>query len=336
MGQLHCQQPLPCPENRMAMPDAGRMERFMTVKPVTLFGGKGGVGKTTCSAAVAAHCAAMGMKTLIITSDMTPSLADIFETPVGDAVRQIDANLFAFEISQDAIVARWKEKFSNDFADILSQLIDLEALDGESRHQLLDYIGSAPSLREETMLDLIVDLIESNRFDRIIWDTAPAGETLNLLNMPRFIRRHLTAGAKVFQGLDKIGKHLTSRRSIAATMDEWIRLSERIARFVQERTEFVVVAKPEGLVTRHVERLLGTLREYRVAIRGMVVNGVIEASDSDTLRSIQAVQAVHLAELCSLAGDLPTAVLPLSQQDIRGLAALRCVGASLCGQLELV
>jgi arsenite-transporting ATPase len=185
------------------------------------------------------------------------------------------------------------------------------------------------------MLDLIVEMIESNRFDRIIWDTAPAGETLNLLNMPQFIRRHLTAGTKVFEGLDKIGKKLTGRRSISATMDEWIRLSERIARFVQTRTEFVVVAKPEALVTRHVERLMRTLREYQVAIRGMVINGVIESTDSGTLRCMQEVQAAHMAKLRSLAGDLPTAILAVSQQEIRGLAALRNVGASLCNQLGL-
>jgi len=307
----------------------------MTNKPVTMFGGKGGVGKTTCSAAVAAHCAAKGTRTLIITSDMTPSLSDIFDVPVGDEVRQIDRDLFGFEISQESIVGRWKEKFSRDFSDILCQLVDLDALDGESRHQLLDYIGSAPSLREETMLDLIVDMIESNRFGRIIWDTAPAGETLNLLNMPQFIRRHLTAGAKVFEGLDKIGKQLVGRRSISATMDEWIRLSERIARFVHDRTEFVVVANPEALVTRHVGRLMRTLREYRVDIRGMVINGVIESSDSGTLRSMQEVQAAHVAELKSLAGGLPMAILALSQNEIRGLTALRTAGASLCGQLGL-
>jgi arsenite-transporting ATPase len=307
----------------------------MTDRPVILFGGKGGVGKTTCSAAVAAHCAAHGKRTMVITSDMTPSLSDIFETDVGDRVREIDQNLFAFEISQEAIVGRWRERFSQDFYDILSQLIDLDALDNESRHQLLEYIGSAPSLREETMLDLIVDLVEGGHYDRIIWDTAPSGETLNLLNMPRFIRKHLTAGAKVFEGLDKIGKHLVGRRSIAATMDEWIRLSERIARFVRDRTEFVVVANPEALVTRHVERLMRTLREYDVAIRGMVINCVIDSADSGMLCSMKAVQAAHVAELETLARDLPIAVLALSQHEIRGLQALRDAGALLCRQLGL-
>ena len=304
-------------------------------KRVILFGGKGGVGKTTCSAAVAAHCAAGGRKTMVITSDMTPSLSDIFETAIGDRVRGIAPGLFAFEISQDAIADRWKAKFSHDFSDILSQLVDLEGLDRESRHQLLDYIGSAPSLREETMLDLVVDLIETGGYDRVVWDTAPSGETLNLLNMPRFIRKHLTAGAKVFEGLDKIGKHLAGRRSIAATMDEWIQLSDRIARFVRERTEFVIVAKPEALVVRHVERLMRTLGDYSLAVRGMVINCVIQDCGPGMPATLKGIQAVHAQELKAIAGSVPVAALPFSAGEIRGMTALRQAGASLCAQLGI-
>jgi arsenite-transporting ATPase len=307
----------------------------MTTRPVILFGGKGGVGKTTCSAAVAAASAVQGTRTLVITSDMTPSLSDIFNITVGDRVTPIDRDLFAFEISQEAIVRRWKEKFSRDFYDILSQLIDLEALDAESRHHLLDYIGSAPSLREETMLDLIVDLVESGDFERVIWDTAPSGETLNLLNMPKFIRSHLTAGAKVFEGLDKIGKQLTGRRSIAATMDEWIRLSERISRFVRDKTAFVIVARPEALVVRHVERLAGTLREYSVLIRGMIINGVFGGTHTGTLRSLQAAQAEHIVVLEKLVEGLPVTQLALAHPEIRGLEALRRAGETLCAGLGL-
>ncbi len=307
----------------------------MKNKPLILFGGKGGVGKTTCSAAVASHLAAAGEKTLVITSDMTPSLSDIFQAPVGDRVTRIDERLFAFEISQDSIVSRWKSRFSRDFYDILSQLIDLDALDNESRHHLLDYIGSAPSLREETMLDLIVDLVESGDYDRVIWDTAPAGETLNLLNMPNFIRRHLRAGAKVFEGLDRIGKQLTGRRSISDTMDEWIQVSERISRFVRERTAFVIVANPETLVVKHVERLIGTLVEYHITILGMVINCVVGGDDSGALSSITAMQAGHTARLRELAGSLPVATLPLVPGELSGLPALKSAGLLLCGQLGL-
>lgn len=308
----------------------------MNDRPVILFGGKGGVGKTTCSAAVAAWSALSGKKTLVLTSDMTPSLSDIFQVPVGDRITAIGQNLFAFEISQEAIVGRWKAKFSRDFYDILSQLIDLDAIDAESRHQLLDYIGSAPSLREETMLDLIVDMAETGGYERVIWDTAPAGETLNLLNMPQFIRKHLTAGAKVFQGLDRIGKQLAGRRSISDTMDEWIKVSERISRFVKDKTAFVVVAKPEALIVSHVNRLMQTLRGYSsVSVLGMVINGIIENKESGALQSMQAAQRGYIMELRTIAEDLPIAKLLLSQKEIRGLQMLQDVGEGLCKQLEL-
>jgi arsenite-transporting ATPase len=307
----------------------------MTDKPIILFGGKGGVGKTTCSAAVAAYCAARGENTIVITSDMTPSLSDIFEVVIGDAVKRIDNNLSVVEISQDAIVARWKQRFSRDFYDILSRLIDVDALDGESRHQLLDYIGSAPSLREETMLDLIVDMVEQGNYERVVWDTAPAGETLNLLDMPRSIRKHLRAGAKVFEGLDRIGKQLIGRRSIADTMDEWIMLSEKLARFIREKTTFVIVANPEALVVKHVIRLLKTLTDYALPIHGMVVNCVIENADSDTLRAMERSQQEHLPELRGLANGLPVAFLPRFPRGITGRKALRAAGEILCRQLEI-
>jgi arsenite-transporting ATPase len=307
----------------------------MTQTPIILFGGKGGVGKTTCSAAVAAWFAASGKKTIIMTSDLTPSLSDIFEEQIGDSVTTIAENLSAVEIGQDAIVARWKKKFSRDFYDILSQLIDLDALDGESRHQLLDYIGSAPSLREETMLDLIVDTVETGSYDRIVWDTAPAGETLNLLNMPKFIRQHLRAGARVFEGLDRIGRRITGTRSISDTMDEWVALSERIAHFIQSRSKFVVVANPEALVVRHVERLMGTLREYDLSLQGLVINRVIENPDSPSLIAMYQAQQHHMADLKRMAGSLPVAVLPYSLQEIKGRETLREAGELLSRQLNL-
>ena len=307
----------------------------MTDKPITLFGGKGGVGKTTCSAAMASWFASRGQKSLIITSDMTPSLSDIFEEPIGDCVRNIDENLFAVEIGQEAIVARWKERFSHDFYDILSQLIDIKALDADSQHQLIDYIGSAPSLREETTLDLIVDIVDTGKYDRVVWDTAPAGETLNLLDMPRLIRKHLRAGARVFEGLDKIGKQIIGKRSIAETMDEWVKLSERIARFIHDKTSFIIVANPEALVVNHVRRIVKSIKDYQVDLSGLVINRIIEHADSPSIRAMQELQGKYAAELKTMAGSLPVAFLPLSLWEIKGKTALRETGAVLAGQLRL-
>ena len=305
----------------------------MTNKPIMLFGGKGGVGKTTCSAAMASWFASRGQKSIIITSDMTPSLSDIFEEPIGDSVRSIGENLFAVEISQEAIVSRWKERFSHDFYDILSQLIDIKSLDADSQHQLIDYIGSAPSLREETMLDLIVEIVDTGKYDRVVWDTAPAGETLNLLDMPRLIKKHLRAGARVFEGLDKIGKQIIGKRSISETMDEWVKLSERISRFIHDKTTFIIVANPEALVVNHARRIIKSIKDYQVDLYGVIINRIIEHADSSSIRTMQELQGKYVAELKRMAGRLPVALLPLSLWEIRGKKALRETGAVLAGQL---
>ncbi len=304
-------------------------------RPVLLVGGKGGVGKTTCSAAIAVYYATAGIRTLIVTSDRSPSLSDIFEQTIGDTVTAVSKNLDAYEISQEAIASWWRKKFGRDFSDILEHLIDLEALDKESRHQLLDYIGSAPSLQEETMLDVIRDMAENHGYDRIVWDTAPAGETLNLLDMPKNIRKHIRAGAKVFEGLDRIGKQLLGKRSIAAVMDDWIQASDQIARFIRDRSSFLVVANPETLVVKQVGRMLATLEEYKLPIRGLIVNCVIKDADSASLAAVQKAQSKHIEELKKMAGERNVAFLGRSFTEIRGFERLQEIGSMLAAGLAL-
>ncbi|MCL5022137.1 MAG: hypothetical protein M1497_02005 [Nitrospirae bacterium] len=135
----------------------------MEAKPLIFFGGAEGAGKTTCAAAAALRLSSSGLRTLVITSDSIPSLSRLFGTETGDGVREIGSNLRAIEMSRDTVLKRWKKKFGPFFYDVLSYLIDMKGLDGEAGRPFLDYIGSAPSLQEETMLDLIGDMAESRR-----------------------------------------------------------------------------------------------------------------------------------------------------------------------------
>jgi len=304
-------------------------------KPLLLVGGKGGVGKTTCSAAIAAAFAARGQRTLLITSDMTPSLSDILEQPIGDAITSVAENLDAFEISQETIAAHWKTKFGKDFHDIISVLIDMESLDTESHHHLLDYIGSAPSLREETLLDIIVTKAEQQKYEKIVWDTAPAGETLNLLAMPRIIKKHLRAGAKVFEGLDRIGRQFVGKRPIAGIMDEWVRLSEKIAQFIHNKSAFLVVANPESLVVSQARRVMETLARYNLTVHGLIINKKIEDTDSTSLEAMKTVQTRYVEELKNLAGNRPLAMLPIAFTEISGLQSLQKIGKKLATDLSI-
>lgn len=304
-------------------------------KPLLLVGGKGGVGKTTCSAAIAAEFAARGQRTLLITSDMTPSLSDILEQPIGDTITSVAKNLDAFEISQEAIAAHWKKKFGRDFHDIITVLIDIESLDTESHHHLLDYIGSAPSLREETLLDIIVTKAEQQKYEKIVWDTAPAGETLNLLAMPRIIKKHLRAGAKVFEGLDRIGRQFAGKRPIAGIMDEWVQVSEKIAQFIHNKSAFLVVANPESLVVSQARRVMETLARYNLTVHGLIINKKIEDTDSSSLKAMKAGQTRYVEELKNLAGNRPLAMLPIAFTEIKGLQSLQKIGKKLAADLLL-
>lgn len=302
-------------------------------RPLLLVGGKGGVGKTTCSAAIAVEFASKGLKTLLITSDMTPSLSDVLEHPIGDKLTPVCTNLDAYEISQDAIATHWKTRFGADFHEILAILIDMDSLDKESHHQLLDYIGSAPSLREETMLDIILSMTENNGYERIVWDTAPAGETLNLLAMPKIIKKHLRAGAKFYEGLDKLGKQLVGKRSIAGIMDEWVLLSEKIARYIHAQSRFVIVANPESLVVSQARRVMNTLREYDLFVHGIIINKAITETDSASFLKMQQAQARYIAELKDMADKKPIATLPFSLAEVKGVEQLRTIGKNLVSDL---
>jgi len=301
-----------------------------------LFGGKGGVGKTTCSAAVAVKFASEGIRTLHITSDMAPSLGDIYDREIGHDLTAIAPNLDAVEITPDIIARTWKEKFGPDFAEILSHMLDMNGIEQEGDLDLLDYIGTAPSLREETLLDMIVDMASEGRYKRIIWDTAPAGETLNLLHMPRLMRRHLRAGVKLYEAVDRLAGVVSGKRSLAGIMEEWVVRSEGIARFLQASTMFFVVANPEALVVRQTERMMTSLMESGFSVSGIIINRIAESDGSKFLKRAQENQAPYISQLQNLANGLNVGRVILTLDEIRGLEPLKSIGDNLAEELGLV
>ncbi len=300
-----------------------------------LFGGKGGVGKTTCSAAIAVKLASEGVKTLHITSDMAPSLSDIYDIQIGDRVTAVAPDLDALEITPDSVAAAWKEKFGPDFAEILSHILDMDGMQEEGDLDLLDYIGTAPSLREETLLDMIVEMANVGSYQQIIWDTAPAGETLNLLHMPRLMRKHLRAGAKLYEAVDRLAGAVVRKRSLAAIMEDWVVRSEGIAEFLQENTLFFVVANPEALVVNQASRMLSTLKGAGFNVHGLVINRIARSDGSDFLDRMARAQEPYIDQLISMSNGLAVGRVDLTLDEIRGIEPLKAIGEELVKELGL-
>jgi arsenite-transporting ATPase len=293
-----------------------------------MFGGKGGVGKTTSSAATALHFARRGLRTLIISSDLTPSLSDIFETEIGPAERPIPGveNLYGLEIDPDEVMRRWKEKFGPEVYAAASALVDLPY------DEVVDYVAMAPGIQEEFMLDYILERIRDRRYDLIVWDTAPAGDTLRLLGLPQRFLEHLRVAPKVY--LEVRDTFKLSRTPFLDIIESWKRLSEQTIRFFTdpENVEFIMVTIPEALGVYQSRRVMRDLRRHGLTVRYLIVNDIIRAPDCEFHRQRWEMQQRYIRQLREELDDHLTLVeLPLLPYEVKGVERLAEVERYLFG-----
>ncbi len=288
-------------------------------KRVLMFGGKGGVGKTTTSATTALHFASSGLRTLIISSDLTPSLSDIFEAPVGATETPIAAvpNLWAIEVDTDEVMRRWKAKFGSQIYEASQVFVNMPY------DEIVDYVGMAPGIQEEFLLDFILEQVRSGGYDMVVWDTAPAGDTLRLLELPHRFLDHLRAAPRVYL---KVRDRLQLKSvPFLDLVESWRSLSEEIAGFFRDpsNTEFILVTIPEALGVYQSRRTVTDLAQFGLLVRNLLVNHVVTLPDSDFLLRRQAMQRPYLEQLAREYGDVMEIThIPLFADEIKGVDRL--------------
>jgi arsenite-transporting ATPase len=300
-----------------------------TNKRVLMFGGKGGVGKTTSSAATALHYAQFGRKTLIVSSDLTPSLSDIFETKIGPTEKPVQGveNLHALEIDPDEVMRRWKEKYGPEVYQAASTLVDL------AYDEIVDYAAMAPGIQEEFMLDYILERIRDGRYDMIIWDTAPAGDTLRLLGLPGRFIEHLRSAPRIYLELQDTFK--LSEMPFLDIIESWRKLSEETTRFFSDpaNVEFILVTIPEALGVYQSRRVIGELAKHGLDVHFIVINDVILDPDCDFHRRRMEMQIPYIEMLGNEYGDHMKLIrLPLLPYEVKGVERLREVERFLFGE----
>ena len=302
-----------------------------TDKRVIMFGGKGGVGKTTSSAATALHYALAGRRTLIITSDYTPSLSDILEVEVGPREREIPEvdGLHALEIDPDEVMRRWKKKFGPQVYEAASALVDLPY------DELVDYVAMAPGIQEEFMLDYIRERIREERYDLIVWDTAHAGDTLRLLDLPRRFIEHLKTAPKVYMGVRDAFN--LSKTPFLGLIESWKALAHEVTAFFgdPENVAFILVTIPEGLGVYQTRRVKRDLEKHGIDVRHLVINHVIVDPSCDFLRRRREMQQPYIEMLEEEYGDEVAMVkVPLMPYEVKGIERLREVESRLFDPCE--
>jgi len=299
-----------------------------------MIGGKGGVGKTTTAAAIALRYANQGKQILIVSSDPSPSLSDIFETPLKDTPTVIPdvPGLFGMEISSQEVLKRWKERFGPEIYEVVSSFARVD-------YDFVEYIGSAPGIEEEYLLDFIMELVQSGAYARVIWDTAPAGHTLRLLHLPGVFLDHLEAATKFYMNLystfDKLKasvKLQSGKRTLLQIISGWRELSQTVIDFIRDQKTVanLIVTIPEALGVKQTQRILEEFDENHLHVNAMVVNYVIENADCDFHRRRQAMQKRYWKILKDLYGSqFPMIAVPLSADEVRGVKRIEAFGAYL-------
>ena len=294
-----------------------------------LVGGKGGVGKTTCAAAIAVRMAESGRKTLILSSDPTPSLSDIFEITIGAQETPIPhaPNLSALEISSEIVRAKWKDRFGPEIYEVVSSFADLDY------DFVLDYVGGAPGIEEEYMLYFIMELVREKRYDLVVWDTAPAGHTLRLLHLPEIFLRHLEGATKFYLNLysyleraKEAVKLKKGKRSLLEIISGWQTLSNDIAEFIRDErlAQYIVVTIPEALGVKQTERIIQDFDAHSLPVNYLIINHVIAEADCAFHRTRREMQAHYINLLSEEYRErLNLTLLPLSPKEIKGIESIR-------------
>ena len=318
------------------------------------YGGKGGVGKTTCAAATGVRLADAGRRTLVVSTDPAHSLSDSLETDLGPEPREVplpatgagdgrsdtDGGLWAVEIDPDAQKARY-EKLARALAkDLRSAGIRLS--DEEVRRL---FASGAPAGSDEiAALDLLVEYVDAGAWDVVVFDTAPTGHTLRLFDMPDVMGLALETAQSLRGQAKRIGS--AARTAMLGPMsmlgggdDEEESLEAFRARLERarelltdaDRTEFRVVLLPEGMAIAESERLVAKLRDAGVRVDRLVVNRVFEDPEDDCsrCRSRRERHRTRVAEIRETFPDREVVTLPEREGEVQGLESVGSIAERL-------
>jgi arsenite-transporting ATPase len=301
-----------------------------------MFGGKGGLGKTTFSAATAWWLAQQGKKVLVFSVDPQASLSDIFQQDIfGKGPVKIVDNLWAQEIDADSHIKAYQN-------EVRQKILDMYGLD-EVPQEIEDYIEAAsaePAMEESAIFDSVVDIIVEGDYDYYIYDLVPLGHALYYLSMAKVYDEwigKITQLREQMREYEEVAARMRRQKEVQedAILAELQYIRTRInqsSRILtdRERTAFFFVIIPEQMILLDTRKAAELFARFDVPIGGYVVNRVLPDSLAEEgvppyLRNRMEMQRGQLEEIRRDFGREILAYVPELERDVTGLEMIERV-----------
>lgn len=302
---------------------------IIQARKIVIFGGKGGVGKTTAAAAFALAFAQANRekKVLVFSTDPAHSLSDSFDEQIGESKHGIAGikNLDGMEIDPgkwfEDLKARYRT-WTDELFESLSGGSRMEIkFDREAMRELVEL--TPPGIDEIAALGTISDLLDSERYHTFVLDTAPTGHLIRFLELPQVALSWI----RTFMKLLLKYKDVMRANEVA---EELVALSKSIKKVLAlltdaERCEFVGVAIPERMSLEETIDLAKSLEKLNVPLRKLLINGVVPVENCRFCKARRAMQDEVIGEFQAKfrRRSVELFIAPQQPHEIRGAEGLR-------------
>jgi arsenite-transporting ATPase len=307
-----------------------------------MFGGKGGLGKTTFSAATAYWLASHGKRVLVFSVDPQASLTDIFQKDIfGKGAVKIIDNLWAQEIDADSHIKNYQN-------EIRKKILDMYGFD-QVPEEIEDYIQAAsaePAMEESAIFDAVVDIVVEGNYDYYIYDLVPLGHALYYLSMAKVYDEWINKITKLREEMREYETMVAKIKRQKETdedkiLTELMYIKNRINASSsiltdKEKTAFFFVVVPEEMIILDTQKAAELFAKFDVPIAGYIVNRVLPA-DLGTqnvpayLKNRLTMQNSYLDKIKVTLGDQVKGFVPEMERDVTGLAMIEKLAKIMYG-----
>lgn len=307
-----------------------------------MFGGKGGLGKTTFSAATAYHLAKQGYRVLVFSVDPQASLTDIFERDIfGKGAVEIIPNLYAQEIDADRRIREYQD-------EIRQKIFDMYGLP-KIPEEIESYIQAAaaePAMEESAIFDEVVDIVVKGGYDYYIYDLVPLGHALYYLSMASVYDSwigKITGLREEMREYDQVAAIMKREKELEEDqiLKELLFIKDRINKSSsiltdKEKTAFFFVLVAEEMIIKDTQNAAQLFAKYDVPLSGYIVNRIIppELKEQDIpayLLNRIVMQEKYMEVIKGAFGQEILAYVPEMERDITGLDMIEKVAQAMFG-----